>query len=64
MSLLKLMLIALSNAGFVRLHDAATGNTVSLSPGSADAAPRELRSLPSPQPLPTTTPPAAKTPSN
>lgn len=27
------------NAGFVRLHDAATGNPVSLSPGSADAAP-------------------------
>lgn len=27
------------NAGFVRLHDAATGNPVSLPPGSADAAP-------------------------
>lgn len=27
------------NAGFVRLHDAATRNPISLSPGSADAAP-------------------------
>jgi len=29
----------LINAGFVRLHDAAAGNAVSLSPGPADAAP-------------------------
>lgn len=29
----------LINAGFVRLHDAAAGNAVSLSPGAADAAP-------------------------
>lgn len=27
------------NAGFVRLHDAAAGNAISLSPGTADAAP-------------------------
>lgn len=29
----------LINAGFVRLHDAAAGNAISLSPGAADAAP-------------------------
>lgn len=49
------------NRGFVRLHDAAAAGEL---PEMLMRPPQTLRSLPSPEPLPPTTRPATKTPSN
>lgn len=53
-------------AGFVRLHDAAAANVPPVaSPASVpNDSPRELRSLPLPAPLPTTTNQLTSTPSS
>lgn len=52
------------NRGFVRLHDAAAAGELPEPAQDADRPPQALRSLPSPEPLPPTTRPATRMPSN